>query len=122
MGIYDSLKCKMPLPVPGFQDRLFQTKDLPAQWCDLYEIREDGSLWHQSYSIEDRSDPEAEGLMRLIGLMTRVGKKWERVDFSGEVFFYDYAEGQDGWIEFGAKFVDGKTEDIWLHRHDTGGN
>jgi hypothetical protein len=67
MGMFDHLKCKYPLPDAGDNDLEYQTKDTPAQFLDNYEIRADGSLWHLDYDIEDRSDPNAEGLARLVG-------------------------------------------------------
>jgi hypothetical protein len=52
MGMFDYVKCHYPLPVKGAEDLIYQTKDTPSQWLDMYEIRADGTLWH-----EDRSDP-----------------------------------------------------------------
>ena len=74
MGMYDELRCKYPLPVKGANDLLYQTKDTPSQFIDLYEIRADGTVWRQNYDIKDRSDPKAEGLERIIGCMTRINK------------------------------------------------
>lgn len=55
MGMFDTLRCKYPLPVTGASDLVYQTKDTPAQWLDYYEIREDGTLWHEAYDTEDQS-------------------------------------------------------------------
>ena len=118
MGMFDYIRCKYPLPVDGFQDRTWQTKDTPGYpSMDLYEIREDGSLWHQGYDVEDRSDPKAEGLMGLRGAMTRVNKKWGRVpSLTGEIRFYDFKHSGNGdyagWLEFSAYFVNGKLSQI----------
>jgi hypothetical protein len=112
MGMFDELRCKYPLPVPGANELLFQTKDTPEQYMDLYEIREDGSLWHEVYDIEDRSDPNAEGLMALAGCMTRVNKQWEPCDMTGEIRFYTYTDEKDmrgSWVEFSAYMIGGKT-------------
>ncbi|MFZ9812193.1 MAG: hypothetical protein ACO3DD_03800, partial [Burkholderiaceae bacterium] len=65
MGMFDYLKCKYPLPGVGDNDLQYQTKDTPAQMIDHYEIRAAGSLWHLNYDIEDRSDPNAQGIARL---------------------------------------------------------
>lgn len=116
MGLYDDIRCKYPLPVDGANDLAYQTKDTPAQWCDSYEIREDGTLWHREYDTEDRSDPNAEGLMRLAGCATRVNERWTQVpDFVGEVRFYT-CNGNNGieWIEWSAYFVDGKVAHMQL--------
>lgn len=103
--MFDELRCQMPLPRDGCAGLLFQTKDTPAQWLDQYEIREDGSLWHERYDVEDHSDPNAEGLWALIGCMTRVNKEWERCEMTGEVRFYK--DTSSGWAEFSAYFVRG---------------
>jgi hypothetical protein len=106
MGMFDYLKCTYPLPDAGDNDLEYQTKDTPAQFLDNYEIRADGSLWHLDYDIEDRSDPSAEGLARLVGRLSRVNERWEPVPFTGEIRFYCYVcENQR--TEFSAYFVNG---------------
>lgn len=101
MGMFDNVRCDYPLPVEGCQGRLYQSKDTPAQFLDSYEIRADGTLWHQAYDIEDKSNlarwsaehpgetPPAE-LMTVensyFGSLARVNTRWEYLsDFSGEV-------------------------------------
>ena len=114
MGMFDNLICKYKLPIDKkLTEEVFQTKDTPTQWLDLYEIREDGTLWHENYDTEDQSDPNAEGIKKFIGCMTKVNKRWEPVeDFLGEIRFYT---GDDKyWIEFSAYFVDGKLNQVHL--------
>lgn len=114
MGMFDYLTCNAPLPVPGFEGHRWQTKSLE---CDLdnYEIREDGTLWHEEYDIEDRSDPNAEGFHRFRGMLTRGNKQWEQCfGFTGEILFYDVVdrEHNTGWIEFSAYFVAGTLKEL----------
>lgn len=106
MGAFDYVRCHYPLPVGGARALEYQTKDTPAQWLDLYEIRADGTLWHQDYDTEDRSDPNADGLARLFGCATRVNERWEPVALTGEVVFYS------GDFEFSAYFVRGKLKHL----------
>lgn len=120
MGMFDNLKCLYPLPVTGLNTEIFQTKDTPAQMLDMYEIRKEGTLWHEDYDVEDRSDPNAEGIERLFGSCTKVNKRWEFEDkFIGEIRFYTYLEHKDHnnkedewnddlWYEFSAYFVNGR--------------
>jgi hypothetical protein len=106
MGLFDYIRCKLP----GVPDFRYQTKDTDAQWCDDYEIREDGTLWHEAHDIEDRSDPNAEGLLRLVGCMTATNKRWERDLMTGEIRFYTYTDQKDingSWIEFSAYLENG---------------
>jgi hypothetical protein len=119
MGMYDELRCKYPLPVEGATKLLFQTKDTPVQFTDLYEIRADGTLWHQEYDLEDRSNPKAKGIRRLIGCMTRVNKRWRKVkDFTGEIRFYTgLGKYYSGWVEFSAYFVKSKLDNLQLIQH-----
>jgi len=121
MGMFDDLRCEYPLPAPGANELSFQTKDTPAQWCDLYVIRADGTLWHEEYETEDRSDPDAEGLEALIGLMTRVNERWVQCEkFTGEIRFYDFINAKDNggkdtaWIEFSSYFINGKLQSLVL--------
>lgn len=125
MGMFDRIKCRHNLShVEGLDDAdvaalEYQTKDTPSQFLDQYEIREDGTLWVETYDIEDRSDPNAVGLMRICGAMTRVNKQWKPVsDFIGEIRFYtSLGEHHSGWLEFSAYFVRGKTDLVLLYRY-----
>lgn len=106
MGFYDTLRCHYPLPMTGANEQEFQTKSTPAQVWDDYEIRTDGTLWHQAYDQEDRSDPHATGLGRLAGIATRVNQRWEPEKMTGELRFYTSLEG--AWVEFQAEMVSGQ--------------
>lgn len=89
MGMYDVVKCEYPLPDghnPTGEE--YQTKDTPAQLLDTYRIAADGRLEHELYDIEDQSDPKAEGVERIFGMMTRVNKRFEGVSFHGALVFY----------------------------------
>lgn len=110
MGMYDSIYCRYPLPGLGVVDDEFQTKDTPSQFLEVYEIREDGTLWHQEYDVVDRSDPEATGLRRICGIMARENQRWVREWHSGTIQFCTSRDG--GWIEFEADFVGGKLRQI----------
>ena len=115
--MYDNILCKYPIDVEDIDikisDLTFQSKDTEAQFLDNYEIREDGTLWHETYDIEDRSDPNAEGIMKLLGCMTRINQRWEQVNTTGEIVFYtSTGENRDQWLEFSAYFVDGKLNQI----------
>jgi hypothetical protein len=118
--MFDDLRCKYPLPVAGANDLSYQTKDLDCS-LDNYEIREDGTLWHEEYDVEDHSDPNAEGLMRLCGMMARVNQRWQQVDnFTGEVCFYgSFRPDWSDWIEWSAYFVRGKLKHIELLRRES---
>lgn len=93
MGMYDTLRCQYPLPLPQFQDRDWQTKDLPSCWLWDYCITQDGRLMLMSNEHEEVEPPQ-------------------RVLVSGNVWFYGFYDdtpgmGVDhGWIEFKATFKD----------------
>jgi hypothetical protein len=138
MGMFDELKCHYPLPLAGANALDYQTKDTPAQFLDEYEIRADGTLWHEAYDIEDRSElgkwkrehpgqdppPDKTGIMSIAGLMTRVNKRWEQITLTGEIEFhtiYSIVDGKlknaiakDRWLSWSAYFVDGKLNQIHL--------
>lgn len=113
MGMFDELRCLAPLPISAYQGLEFQTKDLDC-CLDLYEIRADGTLWRQDYDVEDRSDPSATGLMRIVGMRTRVNKRWVRLaDFTGHIGFYtSFGDRRTGWIAFSALFKNGELKGI----------
>lgn len=115
MGMFDYVRCKYPLPLPDAANLEFQTKDTPCR-MDWYEIREDGSLWHEEYDTEDRSDPNAEGFERFFGSMTRVNQRWVPCEMTGEVRFYTSIGSTPtttgDWLEFSAYFVRGQIKHV----------
>lgn len=113
MGMFDDLRCKYPLPVDGANEVEYQTKSFDCPRLDNYEIREDGSLWHEEYDTEDRSDPNAKGLDRIIGMLTPINKRWVRFDLTGEVQFYGSGK-KSGRLEWSAYFVDGQLKELHL--------
>ncbi len=113
MGLYDYLKCEYPLPVELKKDVWCQSKDTPAQWMDTYEIRSDGTIWHQDYDLIDRGDPKEEGLKRLRGCLHPENKRWVQLKITGEITFG--GETQDGrWVTFSTYFVKGELKEIHL--------
>ena len=119
MGMFDYLRCEVPLP-DGTPDLEWQTKDLVCE-LDTFTIRADGSLWGEAYEIEDRSDPNAEGLLALRGCMTRVNIRPDQwADYTGEVRFYGYVGDINSrsyshdkhWWEFSAYFANGKLQQL----------
>ncbi len=111
MGMFDDLRVvDYPLPGGVVRDH-FQTKSLLCA-LDQYEVRADGSLWHEDYDIEDRSDPNATGIARLRGLLTPVNKRWVRVDFTGRLEFHDWDKDTHEWFSFVAHMEDGKVRRI----------
>lgn len=105
MGMFDEIKCKVPLPVDigvEHRDHWFQTKSLDNR-LDYYEIREDGTLWKLRVPDED---PD-----------------WEKVDMIGEIVFYaqlssvgvkDIGQVHTGWLELSAYFVRGVLKEFHL--------
>lgn len=104
MGMFDYLQCEWPLPLPEFQDRMFQTKDLGCN-LDLYTIRSNGQLVVQRFDafedFDERDLPK---------------KKMHEYPFFGAVNFYCYMvedppKAPDGVryhgrVEFAALFDD----------------
>lgn len=116
MGMFDYVRCKYPLPVENSNGYEYQSKDTPAQNLDLYEIREDGTLWGQEYEVEDQSDPNAVGFAALFGCMTRVNERPEFCPITGEIRFYTRASADANfpwkWLEFSAYFVEGHLKQL----------
>lgn len=109
MGMYDYIVCRYPLPtvVPEFiksNDHHYQSKSLDCR-MDVYEIRDDGTLWLEEYDVEDQSEhakwkaahpgeklPKEladDPISALAGCMSRVNKRWVQQRFSGVIEFYD---------------------------------
>ena len=107
MGLFDYLHCKYPLPVEGANALEYQTKSTAAQYMDQYEIRADGTLWHENYDLRTEEDESAPlGIYQY-----RDNLRWERDHMTGEVLFYA-STGGSKWIEFSAYFLDGKLREV----------
>lgn len=127
MGMFDDIRCRLPLPVEvgvDHREHWFQTKSLDCE-LDRYEISFDGTLWHESYDTEDQSDPNATGLLALCGIAAKVNRRWVAMpEFIGEIVFYSFAseldgsETQLGWVELSAYFVHGKIKHFELLNYE----
>lgn len=103
--LYDNILCRHTLPLP-VNDRAFCTKDTPRQFCENYEIREDGSLWYQEYELgqppeEEDHNPE---------VIYRVNLRWVPYPYTGVIRFgTSYTVNpRTGWIQFYAEFDNGR--------------
>jgi hypothetical protein len=122
MGMFDYIKCEIPLP-DGFSGEL-QTKDFDCT-LSTHIIKADGSLeldnGHDEIVPEgERPYPNAEGLKKFIGSLRHI-PKLEKTNFHGMLRFYgiekmgyDSESGKplDKWHEYIAKFTDGKLMSI----------
>jgi len=105
MGMFDEVRCAYPLPWPEVQDSVWQSKYTPAQFLDQYEIRADGTLWHEAYTqrVEESDDAPAGFWIH------RENAKWEQVAFTGELEMHELTD--DYWYSVRWWFVDGKVKD-----------
>ena len=121
MSMFDQLRCDYPLPVrPAAQGVEFQTKSLDCLMLN-YHIRADGTLWVEDYDTEDHSDPSAEGIARMFGMLAQVNHRWRFVDdFTGEIEFSGgYGKRNknglhDGDVELMARFEAGQLISVAL--------
>jgi len=110
-----------------FNEEVFQTKDLECA-LDFYVIEEDGTLWHEEYDTEDRSNPNAKGFERFSGCATKVNQRMVRMrDYTGKILLYSFITfsehgkmnlKNDYWIEWSLVFVDGVVKTVKLERFE----
>ncbi len=114
MGMFDYIKCEVPLP-DGWTGEL-QSKDFD---CEMVEhiISKDGRLMlerghNEEVPRNERPYPDAKPgtLESICGIMRRV-PKYEDANFHGMVNFYG-TDGKGGWHEYNAKFTDGRLMSI----------
>ncbi len=108
MGMFDDLVIEGDLHPDVSAGSRWQTKSLDCG-MDYYKLDVNGQLWREEYDVEDRSDPNAEGIMRLAGALTRVNKRWVKSDWTGELYFYNGIPG-NGWVECKAIIVRGRLD------------
>ncbi len=123
MGLFDYIRIKMPLPSepPPPRTKWFQTKDVPTDqlYLERWTIESDGSLIKHGVRYEDKSDPKAEGLYRLCGMITPVPVPDDdaAIPFHGDIYFghIDHKTGED-W-QYVARFTEGRCTRIWCEKH-----
>lgn len=84
MGMFDNLKCEMPLPGPGDKDTQFQTKDF-EQTFGNYTIKQDGRIVR---------------VCSVCGCLIPV-------HHHRSLNFYDVIDGE--WVEYEARIIDSKV-------------
>lgn len=100
MGLFDYVKCEVPLP-DRFDGEL-QTKEFDCPYMETYIITKEGRLFHNKprYDIDP---PDA-----LCGLRD--------MNFHGVLNFYGYDDDTGSptykWHEYNAKFTDGQLVSI----------
>jgi hypothetical protein len=122
MGLYDTIKCKFPLPFPKDRQELekadfnkiftFQTKNLGKRMSN-YEIREDGTMWIQSFDA-----------VVVNGEYERKNPTWLRYNPHNLVMeIYDlYCAGyeddlrlkNDYWVKYEVEFRDSVVSNVKL--------
>lgn len=120
MGLFDEVKCLYPLPWPEAQELIWQTKDTDAQYLHQYEIRADGTLWHEDHTIrveDDKASP-------LGIVMHRDNKHWVQVNYTGELEIYTSIESRTApkrWYDVQFWFRDGVVKDAVFHFEEDAG-
>ena len=111
------------LPVTEKEARLlgnkhaFQTKDFDCTLTEVY-ITDDGELqineWvYESVPVEERPYPNDPGILGIIGSLRRTNEAIRTIKHHGYVNFYTILNDNDQtWLEFNAKFTDGKLSGI----------
>ena len=111
MGMFDELRCDVPLPGPGGPDTVFQTKDLghavAGPSMNRFRISADGAL------ILDRLGWFGEVL----------AGQGEQVRHNGVVRFYTYScDDRRLWIEYAVEVTNGICAEIELLSYNVVGN
>ena len=131
MGMFDTMICKYPLPMPDdlkgyIGSDNFQTKDLDLA-LSLYTIDENGQLFierHEGEWIEGNKDSKS--IFEKMGHF-KTTKRWlEQLNITTTVAFYDYQQSDntdyDYMIEYEAVFIGGKISSVKLINFEANGN
>jgi hypothetical protein len=123
MGMYDSIDCQYPLPMPdvpkGYTGSYgFQTKGFECS-LDIYIIDKDGQLFLEQREMEwVEGNPNGKGFLEKSGYAKTVKTWLEPLNNTCTIEFYNYSHSNntdyDYWIQYGATFVGGKLTDIKL--------
>jgi hypothetical protein len=127
MGMFDNIKCELPLPLNkkeqktfsnvDWNDRVFQTKDTDCT-LSTYIIRKNGKLYGlfiEGENVRVISEEEEKKIKRKGKFcwpyeFKEKSRKYKFEKFTGDLYFYDHVIDKDGnewWVEFVTKFIDG---------------
>ena len=127
MGLFDNIKCELPLPFNkkeqktfsnvNWDDQVFQTKDTDCT-MSTYTIRKNGKLYGlfiqgenvRIISKKEENKIKKQGKFCWPYKFKEKSRKHKFEKFTGELYFYDSLmdiDGNEWWVEFLAKFVDG---------------
>lgn len=130
MGMFDTISISGDLPFSQEMIDLginknnlsFQTKDLECTMSHYFI--QNGELFEEKYKTEEwiAGDPNAKSIMDKIGHMQREDPYFEKVNFHGEIYFYEFLmnvqDKWDCWVEFKAVFTESKLQKIELFKFD----
>jgi hypothetical protein len=127
MGMYDYVRCHKELPWPEAAAFEFewQTKSTPHPQLHNWEIRADGTLWHEEVDYEDRSDKNAPkgSFASILGMMTPVNPRWVQVPWDGEFEIHHLVQHEERpghwWYEVIFWFRDGVVRDVITSKRDS---
>jgi len=131
MGMYNSVDCHYPLPMPedpkGYTgSHGFQTKDFECA-LDVYIIDKDGQLLLEQRETEwVEGNPSGKNFLEKSGYAKTVKTWLEPLNNTCTVQFYDYFSSNntdyDYWIVYDAVFINGKVTDIKLNTFEATAN
>ena len=126
MGMFDSVICEYPLPLPDEAKELksppnwdkveFQTKSIAPDgsgmggFMEAYTIEDDGQIYKDVLERDYEVDEEG------FSFIHERNNGIEKVEFTGDLVFYTshQEEEHDYWIEFSALFWKGELKEIKL--------
>jgi hypothetical protein len=131
MGMYNSVDCQYPLPMPedpkGYTgSHGFQTKDFECA-LDLYIIDKDGQLLIERRDTEwIEGDPNGEGFLSKMGHLKTIKTWLEPLTNTCTIQFYDYIDSDktdyDYFITYEAIFINGKMSSVKIINFEADNN
>jgi hypothetical protein len=123
MGMYNSVDCHYPLPMPedpkGYTgSHGFQTKDFECA-LDVYIIDKDGQLLLERRDSEwIEGDPNGKSFLDKMGHVKTIKTWLEPLTNTCTIQFYDFIDSNktdyDYWIVYDAVFIEGKMKEVKL--------
>ena len=112
MGMFDYVKCDYSEMSEEDRKRDYQTKSLYSA-LENYLIKEDGSLWVETYEEELVDNPtfdlsKEEDIFNQKQIFARKNVQWLPRPITDTIIFYDYDDETNDRIEYKAQYTEGK--------------
>lgn len=119
MGMFDFIRCEMPLPEPAPPKGLeLQTKDTPEQYLEPYRITADGRLVYEKRErVREGCDETSSNPVKRLGHLRTISTQDVEIPYHGDIGFCGSDSRTGERWDYTARFTEDRCVRIWLEEY-----